>query len=88
MRAGLDDYLRLIADHPVKFTAEQVAFDPLRGARLGMPCRECIHWFLNPRRSETVCEIFRHADAHNVEAPGNCRFWTPDGKVFPMLDQV
>lgn len=79
-----DQYEQLLDDRPDKFDAEEVGFvKESNGAHV---CCSCIHFFHNPARSTTVCEIYRPDPEDNIPPLGGCNFWTPDGRRYPLLE--
>ena len=82
---SFDDYLDLLRDRPVKFTAAEVGFK--RGGGEGRErCGNCIHWYASPASPRQVCEIYRPVDDTSVRARDLCQFFTPDGDRYPRLD--
>ena len=77
-------YDRMIADRPLKFNAEEVAY---READAESTCGQCIHFFQRVVDSHGTCEIFRPQDDAPVDANYVCDFFSEDGEDFPLLSE-
>lgn len=80
-----EEYEALLEDRPRKFGPEEVGFvetpDDVQAV-----CCACIHWFSNPARMNTVCEIMRLEPERDVPPLARCLWWTPDGKWYPLQE--
>lgn len=77
-----EQYQKLIADRPKKFSPKDVNFHQ---AEEGEPmCCACMHWYRSSAGEHDVCEIMR---PKNEMVPWNwtCQFNTSDGESFPLL---
>lgn len=84
--AGFEDYKRYFdAEQIHKFSGTEVGFvDPAHNPHES--CRHCYHWFINQVSGWTPCEIMRLPNHQAVPGSGVCRFFTGDGKTYPLLD--
>ncbi len=83
-QASLEEYKKLIADRPEKFTEEEVGY---RKADAGEPqCRGCLHFFERRLDKFAVCEIMRseRTDEEGVNPTWVCNFQTVDMEKFPL----
>lgn len=82
--ASFDDYERFFdAEQIHKFSGSEVGFqDP---SSVSEKCHGCIHWFLNQVSGWTACEIMS-LKKQPVPSSGVCRFWSKDGRKYPLLD--
>jgi len=83
----LEDYRKLVAERPEKFTEEDVGY---RSAYNGGPqCKGCLHFFERRLDKFGVCEIMRSraTDEDGVNPSWTCRFNTVDMQKFPLLEQ-
>lgn len=85
--ATFADYERYFkTEHLHKFSPEEVGFVEHCGmAGRGFSCSGCRHWFINQVSGWTPCEIMTRG---KLPVPGGaiCRFWTNDGKRYPLVD--
>ena len=77
-------YDRMIADRPLKFNAEEVAY---READAESTCGECIHFYTREVDRHHTCEIFRPDNDKSVDAAYVCDFFSNDGEDFPLLSE-
>ena len=78
-------YESLLEDRPFKFEPEEVGY--MERSDDAHCCCSCIHWFNNPARATNVCEILRLPDDGNIPAQARCRWWTPDGTWYPLVEE-
>lgn len=78
------EYDKLLDDRPRKFGPGEVGFQ-VRSDDAHVCCG-CIHWFANAARGAAVCEILRLPGEQDIPPQARCRFWTPDGEWYPLLD--
>ena len=83
----LEDYREILDDRPVKFTAEEVGYQPAPEGS-AMRCASCLHFYRRAIDGFSVCEIFRdeQTDRDGVLPDWRCRFWTVDSEVHPLLE--
>jgi hypothetical protein len=79
----IQNYRKLIADHPRKFTEAEVGFEP--HPEQGLQCGGCFHFYSSIAADRNVCEIYRAKDGSSIPEDGHCAFWTKTGKRFPLL---
>ncbi len=86
MSADLEDYTKLVADRPVKFSDEEVDYRESDGKE---KCGKCLHFYTRQLDGFGVCEIFRsdETDKEGVMPDMVCSFFTRDGEVFPLLKE-
>lgn len=80
-----DSYLRLIANRPYKFAAEEVDYREAEGQER---CENCLHFYQRRIDDYGVCEIFRDGegdDEESIEPTWVCSFHTTNGANFPLL---
>ena len=83
--ADFDDYEEFLhTSHLQKFSAKEVGFvDPSPSQE---HCHTCYHWFINQASGWTPCEIMTLGNKTPVPGSGVCRFFTGNGKSYPLLD--
>lgn len=83
--AVFTDYERFFEQEALhKFSASEVGFQS--PAHRMEHCGGCYHWFTNPASGWTPCEIMRLGGRQPVPSGGVCRFFTHDGKTYPLLN--
>lgn len=84
--AQFADYVRYFEQEQIhKFSGSEVRFtNP--GPDKAHICAKCYHWFNNPASGWTPCEIMRLGQKTPVPGSGACKFMTPDGKSYPLLN--
>lgn len=82
--ADLGVYRMLMEDHPVKLDEQQAGFVRGAGTEEGS-CGACIHYYIGKVADRKVCEVFRPADASNIEPNDRCKFFSTDSETFPLL---
>jgi hypothetical protein len=82
---SLNDYRKLLEERPRKFTAEEVEYNKDAEGKNEI-CFKCLHYFRRTIDDFGVCEIFRseETDVDGVKPDATCRFFTHDGKLFPL----
>lgn len=84
--AKFSDYERYFEQEQIhKFSGAEVGFrnpSPDPKAR----CQDCFHWFTNAASGWTPCEIMTLGPKTPVPGSGACKFMTPDGKTYPLLN--
>lgn len=82
--ATFDDYERFFeTQHLQKFSPTEVQFvNPSSGPEY---CRNCYHWFINQASGWTPCEIMHLPGRKPVPGGARCKFFTSDGKHYPLL---
>ena len=84
--AKFSDYERYFKGEQLhKFTPVEVGFEN-PGTVRGRLCVHCYHWFNNPASGWTPCEIMSLGPRTPVPGSGACKFMTPDGKTYPLLN--
>lgn len=83
--AGFPEYEKFFkAEQLHKFSPTEVGFHD--ESKVAGHCRDCYHWFVNQVSGWTPCEIMHRPGHQAVPAGGVCRFFTPDGKTYPLLE--
>ena len=82
----LQQYRKLVADHPRKFDGPEIEFSPK--GEPGYECHACFHFYDGNVAKRSVCEIYRGAEGGSVPSEGGCRFWTRDGKRHPLFQRT
>jgi hypothetical protein len=77
-------YDRMIADRPLKFDADEVAYREAEGES---SCSQCVHFFTREADKHHTCEIFRPDEDKSVNPNFVCDFFSKDGEEFPLLDE-
>jgi hypothetical protein len=77
-------YDRMIADRPLKFDAEEVAYRESDGKEI---CATCIHFFTRSVDNHHTCEIYRPDSDTSVDSQYVCDFHSTDGEHFPLLTE-
>jgi hypothetical protein len=78
------DYLKLMADRPVKFTPEEAGYQKATDAQM---CAACSNFYVNVLHGFRVCQVMRTTD-EDVKPDWTCKFWTSDlGETFPKLQE-
>lgn len=85
----LQQYLQVIEDRPYKLTAEQVQYGPAPEGSV-FRCAGCLHYFRRAIDGFAVCEVFRdkETDENGVRPDFRCAFWSVDGDVHPLLEEL
>jgi hypothetical protein len=86
-KVTLADYEALVEDRPVKFTPEEVGYQPApQGSAIR--CANCFHYWRRSIDGMAVCEIMRspEVDEYGVRPDWRCRFQTVDGDSHPLLE--
>lgn len=85
-KVTLNDYLEMMADRPVKFTAAEVGYSPK--PKYKEVCDDCIHFFRGKTARRNVCEIMRpDSETESVAPMGFCYVWSNDYRTFPLIDK-
>lgn len=86
MSADLEDYTKLLADRPSKFSDEEVDYRESEGRE---KCGKCLHFYTRQIDSLHTCEIFRNdeVDTDGIDPEYVCDFFTRDGEIFPLLKE-
>lgn len=80
--ATMDDYEELMNMAPMKFDAKASSYHKAKGNE--PRCDECLHWFEREVDQYHVCEIVRPVPEEEIMAEWTCKFYTADGKKFPL----
>lgn len=80
-------YDRMIADRPLKFNAEEVAYRDSVEEEKEAYCHSCIHFFTRKVDGHNTCEIFRPDEDKSVDENYVCDFFSKDGENFPLLEE-
>lgn len=85
--ADFNEYERFFeAEHLHKFSAKEVGF--VNPSPVQEQCHGCYHWFINQASGWTPCEIMSLGPKQAVPGSGVCRFFTGNGKTYPVLDKL
>lgn len=85
--ATFEDYKRFFdTEHLRKFSPAEVGFQ--NPSAVQHFCRDCYHWFVNQVSGWTPCEIMTLGQKKAVPSSGVCRFWTNNGKTYPLVDRL
>lgn len=82
-------YLEVMSDRPEKLSADDVEYGPAPEGS-AMRCSACLHYFRRAIDGFTTCELFRNreTDANGVRPDFRCGFYTLDGQVFPLQEDI
>ena len=88
MSVTLAVYDDIVADRPVKLSAEEVEYGPAPEGS-AMRCGACWHLYRRATDGFAVCEIFRspEVDREGIDPAYRCKFHTVDGDVFPLMEE-
>jgi hypothetical protein len=82
MSINFDEYEKMLADRPVKFTPEDVDY---RDAEfIQYRCERCSHYFERVRDRFGVCEIVRLKTDDPIDPDYVCDYFNTDGESYPF----